>query len=70
MVEEFAAIRPPTIRPTNPAGRNLSIAGYAMSWPSSCGSRCGNAFWMSDELRIDDHRARAPTRIHGHGRST
>ena len=31
MVDEFAAIRPPTIKPANPTGRNLNIAGYAMS---------------------------------------
>ena len=27
MVDELAAIRPPTISPTNPTGRNFSIAG-------------------------------------------
>ena len=47
IVDEFAAINPPTISPMNPAGRNLSIAGYAMSWPIKLGSTCGNSRWMS-----------------------
>ena len=48
MVEELAAIRPPTIRPTKPTGRNFSMAGKAMSWPSRLGSRFGKAVWMSE----------------------
>ena len=48
MVEELAAMSPPTMRPTKPTGRNFSIAGNAMSWPSRLGSRFGKAFWMSE----------------------
>ena len=50
MVEEFAAISPPTIRPMKPTGMNFSMAGNAMSWPSRLGSRFGNAAWMSERF--------------------
>ena len=47
MVDEFAAMSPPIIRPTKPTGRNMSIAGKAESWPMSFGSAFGNALVMS-----------------------
>ena len=53
----------------NAALGTIDIAGYAMSCPSSLGSRFGNARWMSASsgyTRIDA----SATRIHGHGRST
>ena len=69
MVEEFAAIRPPTIRPTKPAGRNFNIAGNALSWPISVGSAAGNAAWMSfsSGKMMIEHNA---VIIHGQGRRT
>ena len=52
-------MRPPTISPTKPTGRNFSIAGYAMSWPSSAGSRFGKRLLDVRQLRVDDDRAEA-----------
>ena len=58
---------PATIRPRKPAGRNRSIAGYAMSWPMSFGSTYGNACAMS--ASVADRRGcdASATMIHGHG---
>ena len=47
MVEEFAAMSPPIIRPTKPTGRNMSMAGKAESWPMSAGSAAGKAALMA-----------------------
>ena len=43
MVEELAAMSPPTIKPTKPTGRNFNIAGNALSWPIRLASALGNA---------------------------
>jgi hypothetical protein len=68
-VEELAAISPPTISPINPTGRNLSMAGKAISCPRRLEFRWGKAFWVSDNggYTIKEHSA---TRSHGQGRST
>ena len=43
MVDELAAISPPSINPIQPTGRNRSIAGKAISWPTSEAGTCGKA---------------------------
>ena len=66
-VDTYAASMPAIMIPRNPAGRNLSIAEYAMSCPTNRGSTYGKVAAMSETLGkmiIDD----SATMIHGHGR--
>ena len=70
MVEELAAMRPPTIRPTKPTGRNFSIAGIRDVVAEQARVEVREGRLDVRELRVDEDASRAPTRIQGQGRST
>ena len=57
MVEELAAISPPTIRPTKPTGRNFSIAGIRDVVAEQARIEVRECRLDVGELRVDEDRA-------------